>query len=367
MKILIKLILILTHIYIWADYPYDSILDVTLKKNNEFQCKAVIIAEKFIVLPGNCVDLTKISIYKIGNLKYHNMELSKIFLIRTYKTHHTFSIFKVIDKFDVSDIISFDGPHFNFLFSSITTASEVKDDVFIWEKINNIYFINILSYPLYRYSTDLDFDNILLFMINNLNKNDGENDIAGMNFSVIESRDRKEVDRYILQIIHKKWLKSTDGTPVSIPFLANQQIEECCGGKHFFIMLYNKIFNTKIKLSRILIYCKKKLKCMNVLSNDYFDHVAYAFRDLSSNKIMIVDPAIKDMSFELNIEGLKHYLKKEYSIDDLVYIIAKDNINAESFFDLINEIETPKEVFKEVYANMCSNESFKHLNIVCPI
>ena len=367
MKILIKLILILTHIYIWADYPYDSILDVTLKKNNEFQCKAVIIAEKFIVLPGNCVDLTKISIYKIGNLKYHNMELSKIFFIRSDKTHKKFDIFKVIDKFDVRDIISFDGPHLSFLLSSITTASEVKDDVFIWKKVNNIYFIDGLNLLTGPYSTNLDFNDILLFMINNLDKNDGENDIAGINFSVIESIDKKEVDKYISQIIDKKWLKSTNGTEISIPFLANQQRVDCCGGKYFLIMLYNKIFNPKIKLSKILIFCKNYTKCIKILGHNYIEHVAYSYRDLSSNKIMIVDPAIEDKSFELNIDGLSHYLDRNYSIGDLVYIIAKDNIYTERFFDLINEIETPKEVFKEVYAYICSGENFKHLNIVCPI
>ena len=367
MKLLIKLILILTHIYIWADYPYDSILDVTLKRNNELQCKAVIIAEKFIVLPVHCVDLTKISIYKIGNLKYHKIKLSEVFFIRDDKTHNKFDIFKVIGEFDVHDIISFDGPHFSFLLSSITNASEVVDDVFIWKKINNIYFISGLNLLRGPYPTNSDFYEILLFMINNLDKNDGENDIAGINFSVIESIDKKEVDKYISQIIDKKWLKSTNGTDISIPFLANQQIGGCCGGKRFLIMLYNQIFNPKIKLSKIIIFCKNYLPCMKILGHNYSNHIASSFRDLSSNKIMIVDPAVEDKSFELNIDGLSHYLDRNYSKDDLVYIIAKDNIFEESFFDLINELEIPKKVFKEVYKHICSSENFKHLNIVCPI
>ena len=367
MKLLIKLILILIHIYIWADYPYDSILDVTLKKNNELRCKAVIIAERFIVLPGHCVDLTKISIYKIGNLKYHNMELSKIFFTKSYDYDDLYTVFKVKNKFDVGDIIAFNGAYYSYLKKTIIIDKEVKDDVFIWKKVNNIYFIDGLNLLTGPYSTVLDFHDISFFMTNNLDKNDGENDIAGMNFSAIESIDKKEVDKYISQIIDKKWLLTTNDTPESIPFRANQEMNGCCGGKFFLIKLYNKIFNPKIKLSKILILCKKDLKCIKILGHNYSDHVAYSFRDLSSNKIMIVDPAIEDMSFELNVEGLSHYLDRNYSIDDLVYIIAKDNIYAERFFDLINEVETPKEVFKELYACICSNENFKHLNSVCPL
>ena len=96
-----------------------------------------------------------------------------------------------------------------------------------------------------------------------------------------------------------------------------------------------------------------------ILGHDYFDHVAFAYRDRESHKIMIIDPAINDRSFELNSCEMSIYLNKKYTINDIVYVVSQDNFSEISFFPMINEVDTTDEEFKKIYHMMLDDNNFK--------
>ena len=362
-RIIIKIIWSLSPIYLWAQYPYDSILDVFRTDGGKYKCNAVIIGERYIVIPRICFTVFNKEKLIIKNLKYTNIKLTDLYQpVKSVSENTLYWVVKVGVKFDLGDIIPFNPPEEPSLIRKITNAEDlsVEYNSFLWGKINDKYFIRGLKLSDEQFvRTNLDhYFLVLWIMINNSELEDGENNLAGINFSKIPTILRDEADAYMSRLIHKKWLQTSSGI-TTIPFKANKEREGCCGDKFKLIKIYNKTFEQNIPLSRLIIFCKKQLNCLHILGHNYYDHVVYAYRDSETHKIMIIDPAIKDWSFELNSSELSIYLNKNFTINDIVYVVSKDNLYHNSFFSLINETETTDDEFKRVYDEIRKKDNFK--------
>ena len=363
MRIVIKIILILSPLYLWAEYPYNSILDIFSKHGNDYQCSAIIIGERYIIIPGYCIDVSNKEEFIIKNSKYPNIKLTDLYIVKnTISLLPVYFVFKVAFKFDVGDIISFNGPVDPYSKSKITNVDDlhIRDKSFSWGKIKDKYFI--LGVKLLNgeyYATTDHYQSIFHFMINKLDLGDGENNLAGINFSTIPTVTKQVADAYIKDLIHKEWFETSNGAITTIPFKANKEKEYCCGGKYILVRIYNNTFKPNISFAKLELYCKRKQNCIHVLGHDYWDHVVLTYRDSETGKVMIIDPAIDDSSFELNNLELLIYLNKAFTVNDIVYVVSKDNFTYNSFFPLINEVETPDNYFRNIYSWIRQNDNFK--------
>ena len=369
-KRVIKIILSLSPIYSWAVYPFDSILKVIRKSNHEYECSAVIIADRYIVIPGNCMKQFNKEEFIIQNSKYENIRLTGVDNVRkenllspTIQYH----LVKVGIKFDIGDIIAFNQPKDYFLTSKITDEGDlnIQGSPFLWGKIEDKYFIREVKFldDQYLKTTD-DYTYVRWFMINNSDLSDGEGNLSGMSFSEIPTISREQADAYIRELINKKWFKTSSGVITTLPFKANKEAQWCCADKYTLVKIYNNTFKPNIALSRLDLFCKKRKGCLHILGHDYLDHRVYAYRDLQTHKIMIIDLAIDDRSFELNSSEMSIYLNKTYTTKDIVYVVSQDNFSQDnpsddSWFTLINKIDTPVEEFERKYDLVRGHDNFK--------
>ena len=348
----LKVILLLFPLYLWAEYPKNSILAVTTNPGTVFKCNVVIIAERYIVIPEHCVDLENIKQYTIENLKYPKVEIEKC--LDTEEKSINYILCKVRIKFDVRDIISFDVNEFPMTQDPLEGTSHHTHEIdpLILLKNNDIYYIN-RTIPFKDKEEDFFYYINLWFMIDTLNIGDGESELIGMNFVEAPVLSNARATEYEKELITRKWIKKGEDL-ISIPFKENKKKVSCCANKYDLIKIYNKRYDPKFILQGIQLWCKYRIECMSISGHKYYDHVAYVYRSMEDKKLMIIDPSISDIPFELNEDGLKRYLIEGYEKKDIVYLVSQNNFIDNSFDNMINQIDYSDNTYDSIYQTIIS-------------
>ena len=349
----LKVILFLFPLYLWAEYPINSILSVTTNHSRVFKCYVVIIAERYIVIPEHCIDLKNIKKYTIQNLKYPKVKIEKC--LDTGEKSINYILCKVETKFDVRYIISFDVNEFQITKNPLEDTSHHTHEIdpFRLLERNDIYYI-YRTIPLKDKQLSFFYYTNLWFMIDTLNIGDGESELIGMNFVEAPVLSNDKAREYEKELITRKWIKKGEDL-ISIPFKENKQKISCCGRKYDLIKIYNKRYEPKFKLQAIQLWCKNGINCMRILGHEYLDHIAYVYRSMEDKKLMIIDPAISDIPFELNEAGLKSYLIHGYEKKDIVYLVIQNNFIDNQFYSLINQIDYPDNTYDSFYETIISS------------
>ena len=348
----LKVILLLFPLYLWAEFPINSILAVRTNHGKVFKCEAFIIAERYIVIPEHCIDLENIKQYTIENPKYQKVEIKKY--LNTEGKYINYILCKVKTKFDLSDIISFDVNEFPITQNLLegTSHHTYEIDPLTLLKNNDIYYIN-RTIRLNDKEEDFFYYINLWFMIDTLNIGDGESELIGMNFVEAPVLSNAKATEYEKELITRKWIKKGEDL-ISIPFKENKQKIYCCGNKYDLIKIYNKRYDPKFILQGIELWCKYRIECMSILGHKYHDHLAYVYRSMEDKKLMIIDPAISDIPFELNEAGLKRYLIEGYQKTDIVYLVFQNNFIYNSFYSMINQIDYSESDYDYIYQTSIS-------------
>ena len=347
----LKVILLLFPLYLWAEYPINSILAVKASPGTVSKCEAFIIAERYIVIPEHCVDLKNIKQDTIENLKYPKVKIEKC--LDTEGKSINYILCKVSTKFDVRDIISFDVNEYPVTQNPLEDTSHHAHEIdpFILLKNNDIYYIKRntrIKWGKRDKKVDFFYYTNLWFMIDTLNIGDGESELVGINFVEAPVLSNDKAIEYEQELITKKWINKGRYL-ISIPFKENKQEGSCCGNNYALIKIYNKRYKPELELQAIQLWCKYSINCMRILGHEYHDQVAYVYRSMEDKKLMIIDPAISDTPFELNEDGIKRYLVPGYQKKDIVYLVIQNNFIDDSFYSMINQFDYSDSTYSFIY------------------
>ena len=341
-----------------VDFNYDSVVQILdVAKNNI--CVGVIVADRYVVAPMNCDEkriqfirykdddfnvLKKEAVYAKQITLVHYPD-ARVLLIKTDKTFETRDFTNLsINKLNLDDqntlyyndnctsklvmmnyysfqyrfIVAAPNLQFNFIDQSYSLKTNEGDvttnpniGAFLWERCSQGYKLEGIYYSRTKFFHISRFDDNLYKTISDLSLLDRQpnSGISNVKFVDIPNHSDSSVNQLIKNMMNKKWIKY-DKVKYAIPFRRINSSQFIFGIELQLMLVYLYEFHkndSNYEFVKIVIHCKGYKTCFHFQNEHFINHIVLGYMSQEQNKLMVIDPAVSNVAFALDISNLKYH------------------------------------------------------------